>query len=294
MEYTGERFMPQLSGEIKYEHLHRYVLAQELVKGKEVLDIACGEGYGAAMLSATARTTIGVDIDAAVIEHARRKYAPHPNLVFRSGSCDSIPLADKSVDVVTSFETIEHHDKHREMMREVRRVLRPEGLLIISSPNRPVYSELYGSSNPFHVRELDYQEFTDLLKEHFRHVTVYGQKLEAGSFVFSIEDTPERDFTAYAGNGERLHGELPPLQSPSYFIALCSDAELIVAPSLESLYLDNGDSLHEHALEELRRLRAEHERTTELYVRHAIELEEIKAHISFKLISRFLWPLTGK
>jgi SAM-dependent methyltransferase/glycosyltransferase involved in cell wall biosynthesis len=286
--------MPHLPGEIKYEHLHRYVLARELVRGKEVLDIACGEGYGAALLSATARTVVGVDIDEAVIEHARRKYAPHRNLAFRTGSCDSIPLPDGSVDVVTSFETIEHHDRHREMMREVRRVLRPEGLLVISSPNRPVYSELYGSLNPFHVKELDYQEFTDLLKEHFRHVTVYGQKLEAGSFVFPVEDTPGPDFTAYAGNVEQLRGKLPPLRAPTYFIALCSDAEIGIAPGLESIYLDKGDSLHEHALEELRRLRAEHRRTAELYIRHALELEEIKSHISFKLISRFLWPLTGK
>ncbi|HEY9404463.1 MAG TPA: methyltransferase domain-containing protein [Pyrinomonadaceae bacterium] len=294
MEYTGERFMPHLSGEIKYEHLHRYVLAQELVRGKDVLDIACGEGYGAALMSATARTVVGVDIDAAVVEHARRKYAPHKNLLFRDGSCASIPLPDGSVDVVTSFETIEHHDKHQEMMREIRRVLRPEGVLIISSPNRPVYTELYGSSNPFHVKELDYHEFTDLLKEHFRHVNVYGQKLEAGSFVFPVEDTPVRDFTAYGGNGEQLHNELPPLQAPSYFIALCSDAEMGIAPSLESIYLDKGDSLHAHALGELRRLRAEHQQTAELYIRHALELEEIKSHISFKLISRFLWPVTGK
>jgi ubiquinone/menaquinone biosynthesis C-methylase UbiE/glycosyltransferase involved in cell wall biosynthesis len=286
--------MPHLSGDIKYEHLHRYALARELVRGREVLDIACGEGYGAALISATARAVVGVDIDADAIEHARRKYASHGNLTFRTGSCDSIPLPDESVDVVTSFETIEHHDQHREMMREMRRVLRPEGVLIISSPNRPVYAELYGDSNPFHVRELDYQEFTDLLKQHFRHVTVYGQKLEAGSFVFSLEDTPGRDFTTYAGNGEQLRGELPPLRAPSYFIALCSDAEMRIAPGLDSIYLDKGDSLHAHALEELRRLRAEHRQTTELYIRHALELEEIKSHVSYKLISRFLWPVTKK
>ncbi|HEY0100843.1 MAG TPA: methyltransferase domain-containing protein, partial [Pyrinomonadaceae bacterium] len=286
--------MPHLLGEIKYEHLHRYALAQEFVKGKEVLDIACGEGYGAALMSAAARSVVGVDIDAAVIEHARRKYAAHPNLVFRTGSCDSIPLPDRSVEVVTSFETIEHHDQHQEMMREVRRVLRPGGVLIISSPNRPVYSELYGSSNQFHVKELDYQEFTDLLKEHFHHIAVYGQKLEAGSFVFSVDDTPGRDFTAYSGKGEQLRGALPPLSAPSYFIAICSDAELGIAPGLESIYLDHGDSLQEHALEELRRLRADHQQAVELYLRHALELEEIKSHISFKLISRLLWPMTGK
>ena len=112
MNYNGERFMPGIDGEIKHTHVHRYALSDEFVRGKTVLDIASGEGYGAALLANTAELVIGVDIDPEAVGHAQRTYARQPNLEFRAGSCDAIPLANQSVDVVTSFETIEHHDQH--------------------------------------------------------------------------------------------------------------------------------------------------------------------------------------
>src|SRR5260370_28090284 len=98
MEFTGERFVPEMDGEIRHMHLHRYAISLDLIIGKAVLDIASGEGYGAALLAKIATSVVGVDISAEAIEHARRHYAAHHNLEFRQGSCDAIPLADESVD----------------------------------------------------------------------------------------------------------------------------------------------------------------------------------------------------
>src|SRR5258705_8000943 len=110
MEFTGERFVPTkelMDDEIAFEHLHRYHNALELVKGKTVLDIACGEGYGTAILSENAGKVFGIDIDPVSIEHARKTYKKD-NIEFIEGSADNIPLPGNSVDVIVSYETIEH------------------------------------------------------------------------------------------------------------------------------------------------------------------------------------------
>jgi ubiquinone/menaquinone biosynthesis C-methylase UbiE len=99
LAWTGERFVPHVTGNVRLEHLHRYAFACELAAGKTVLDIACGEGYGSVMLARVAKHVIGVDIAREVIEHAAGKYR-RKNLEFRIGSCGEIPVADSSVDLV--------------------------------------------------------------------------------------------------------------------------------------------------------------------------------------------------
>ena len=98
-------------------------------------------------MAGVAAHVVGVDIVPEVLEHARRRYR-RPHLRFVAGSCTAIPLASQCVDVVVSFETLEHHDQHDAMMREVKRVLTPGGLLIISSPDRREYSDIPGYKNP--------------------------------------------------------------------------------------------------------------------------------------------------
>ena len=110
MKFTGERFLPNIDGAIALEHLHRYLVASLYVHNKDVLDIASGEGYGSAMLARNAKTVIGVDISEDAIAHATARYAAK-NLEFRAGNAAKIPLEDASVDVVVSFETIEHQDR---------------------------------------------------------------------------------------------------------------------------------------------------------------------------------------
>lgn len=245
MEFTGERYVPKVDGEIKYEHLHRYGLCLEFVKSKSVLDIASGEGYGSALLAKVAQSVVGVDISQEAVEYAIIEYSNYENLTFLVGSCESIPLADNSVDVVTSFETIEHHDKHEEMMCEIKRVLKPDGVLIISSPNRLTYSDERNYSNPFHVKELYYDELVTLLKGYFANFQIYGQKIATASFVFPLEDTEETFFKSYTGNMNNLSlsRKVCNLDSPFYFIVVCSDKIDNIQSKINSIYIDRDDDL---------------------------------------------------
>ena len=246
MEFTGERYIPELNGEIQFEHLNRYFSCLNVVTGKEVLDIACGEGYGSSILAKLANSVVGVDIDAESISHASLKYKVQENLKFLEGTCSAIPLEDKSVDIVTSFETIEHHDQHDEMMRELTRVLRDDGLLIISSPNRLVYSDQAHYSNPFHVKELYYQEFVDLLNRYFQSVTIYGQRLGTASFIYPLESNPEVFTDVYTGQFyASLDTKLQPfsLDSPVYYVALCSNSGNTFSVSFASTFIESSTDL---------------------------------------------------
>src|SRR5262252_5161939 len=92
LPWTGERYVPEIQGNIALEHLHRYALSCEIAAGQRVLDIACGEGYGSAMLAEVAQSVVGVDSSREAILHASKKYSK-PNLEFKIGSCADIPLA---------------------------------------------------------------------------------------------------------------------------------------------------------------------------------------------------------
>ncbi|WP_445634867.1 methyltransferase domain-containing protein [Nostoc sp. DSM 114161] len=243
MEITGERYVPSLNGQIKYEHLHRYALCVDYVAGKSVLDIACGEGYGCALLASVAKSVLGVDINSEVVEYATKEYSTHKNVTFMVGSCDSIPLPDNSVDVVTSFETIEHHDKHEEMMQEIKRVLKPGGILIISSPNRLTYSDEPKYSNPFHVKELYYEELTALLRRYFDYVEIYGQRMAIGSFIFKLENSQANIFQAFTTDANQVKQKVSSLNAPIYFFAICSDKSLTNNPNIDSVYIDSQDDL---------------------------------------------------
>jgi SAM-dependent methyltransferase len=169
--YT-ERMVPdEAHARVFWEHIARYRFAKEYVRGKRVLDIACGEGYGAAALVKTgAASVIGVDISPEICTHARQKYG----LDARAGDAQAIPLPDQSIDLVVSFETIEHVDAPITFLSECVRILIPDGTLIVSTPNRPVYSGK-GGQNPFHRLEFDEGEFVDLLRSRFKAVRLYTQ-----------------------------------------------------------------------------------------------------------------------
>ena len=112
-----ERYDPALGGRIKYEHFHRYAFACEQVAGLEVLDIASGEGYGSAMLAATAAKVVGVDVDPQVVSNANLRYGQKDRLAFHVGRAQEIPFPDSSFDAVTSFETIEHIENPEALAR---------------------------------------------------------------------------------------------------------------------------------------------------------------------------------
>lgn len=239
-KWTGERLETHIYNETSIEHLHRYALAMELTHNKKVLDIASGEGYGSNLLAKDARHVTGVDIDAGVIQEAKEKYQ-RQNLEFTTGTVENIPAADKQFDVVVSFETIEHITNHDTMISEVKRVLRPDGLIIISTPNKKNYSDKTSYKNPFHMKELYPEEFRDLLKKYFKNVVVFSQQIALSS-VITIADAD--GLKIYKGDYEAIRTDNA--ENPLYCIALASD-ELLPEIS-NSLF--NGESILAKALSE--------------------------------------------
>lgn len=246
LTWTGERFLPDLHGTIVLEHLHRYKAAAMLVRGKTVLDIASGEGYGSYLLAEQAATVVGVDIDATAVTHASKKYL-RPNLRFKEGSCAAIPLADHSVQVIVSFETIEHHTQHEEMMAEIKRVLTPDGLLIISSPNKVEYSEVPGFKNAFHPRELYLEEFESWLRTGFSNIEIYGQRVVEAS-VIAPTTSSRTQFRHFIGSTESNVEIKTGLDKSVYFLALASNRSLPeLNTSLFEVQSERRSSFVDHA-----------------------------------------------
>jgi SAM-dependent methyltransferase len=235
--FTGERFTPEVRGPIWYEHWHRYAVMAAIVGGRRVLDAACGEGYGSFLLAGTAAHVTGVDLSAAAIAHARERY-PRDNLAFVTASVAQLPLAPASVDVIASFETIEHLRAQREMLAEFRRVLSPGGVLVISSPNRPVYNEAGEVENEFHLKELDRAELKALLAPGFPQQAWYAQRLVAQSALWAQDDgAAGTQYVTLVGDRAGVANEPAP---PMYFVVACA-AEGVPLPRLPALSLfDDG------------------------------------------------------
>jgi ubiquinone/menaquinone biosynthesis C-methylase UbiE len=226
---NGERLMTMGESKTKAEHLHRYSIALEYVKNKIVLDIASGEGYGSSLLSNVANQVIGVDISKEAVQHARKKYT-NKNLSFLEGNAADIPLPDNSIDVVVSFETIEHHDKHDEMIKECVRVLKKEGLLIISSPDKKYYSEIPNHRNPFHIKELYKADFIKLISKYFPTVNAYNQGFLNCSLVYNDNCMSKSEMKIYSGDFERLVVDNK-ISSPEYNIIIAGFEEIETTPT---------------------------------------------------------------
>jgi O-antigen biosynthesis protein len=238
LSFTGERLTSDVGGQIELEHFHRYFLARDLCRGKEVLDIASGEGYGSAFLSQVAKRVIGVDVDVAAVDHAKTQYA-RSNLAFVKGSALDIPIPAASVDIVVSFETIEHFYDHGKFLSEVKRVLKPGGLFIVSTPERDIYSPANSDSNPYHVKEMTRAEFESILSEHFGKLGVLVQRVILGSVL-----VPDSGFVSQAEaltierRGDKLFELSRGLPRSPYLLAIASDKAL---PSVgPSFYIENG------------------------------------------------------
>ena len=230
MEFTGERYLPELdAAEIGYEHWHRYLFASPFVQGKTVLDIACGEGYGSFYLSSLAKHVVGVDISQEAIDYAASKYIKH-NLEFKTGAASKIPIKDESVfDVVVSFETIEHMAEADQslFLAEVKRLLKPNGVFLVSTPNKLVYSDLTGHKNEFHFREFFVPEFKEFLFARFKYADFFGQKIEVGSYISRL-DHKRGNSTEY--NISFTEQGFRPTNEPRdqvYLLAVCSDEPVI-------------------------------------------------------------------
>jgi ubiquinone/menaquinone biosynthesis C-methylase UbiE len=177
-----ERIHPQqthwlYNGTIK-QHIKRYELVEKTVANKTVLDIACGTGYGSNILSKTAKGVIGIDISQEAIEQAKKEYS-NTNIKFQQGDAAHIPFPDNTFDAIVSFETIEHLPKEavEKYLGELKRVLKPDGEIYISSPDITGFSLGKVSSNHFHIQEFTKENFEKLLAKYFLIEQVYAQEL---------------------------------------------------------------------------------------------------------------------
>ena len=237
LEWTEERLTTATAGQAEIEHLHRYFLARALCRGQDVLDVASGEGYGAALLAQTARSVIGVDVSAEAVAHAAEAYR-HPNLRFLEGDARHLPLDAGSMDTVVSFETLDHLVEHDQFLAEVRRVLRPGGRFIVSSSERDIDSPSGSSANSSHVRELTRAEFSAVLRDTFAHVRLLGQRPMLGSVLVSEGDGARQSLT-FEKRGP-CHVETGSgLPRPVSLVAVASDQPVVDVP--DSLYIETAE-----------------------------------------------------
>ncbi len=216
-----ERFDPDGAAGtlIDSEHRARYHFGAQVAAGKEVLDASCGTGYGLKIISeAGPKAVTGVDISAAAIAAAKSRFGDHAAALIEA-DLQELPFEDDSFDVAISFETIEHVEEPRRALAELRRVLRPEGVLVVSSPN----PEAYIGHNEHHVHEFRPAELREAVGEHFENVLGFRQDAWLGSAVRTAGGDGDEPEVLRTSSEE---------SEPPYSIVIASDAKL---PEMRSL-----------------------------------------------------------
>jgi O-antigen biosynthesis protein len=250
LEGTGERYLPfidpAISGaEIHYEHLHRYAFASQYVNNKTVLDLASGEGFGTSMLSKIAKCVVGIDIDHEAILHASNTYKKE-NITFIEGSILNIPIdSHKKFEVIICFEAIEHVEEHDILLQEITRLLKNDGLLIISTPNKKIYNDDASFKNPYHKKELYYSEFFELLKRNFNFIYLSGQRVLSGSSIYpvsSLEKTTSFSEFIIARGGNYFSFSDDEEKEPRYFIAIASNTRIDPKGIQKSYLIDKSNT----------------------------------------------------
>jgi SAM-dependent methyltransferase len=174
LRLTGERTLPDVPEENYWfrRHLVVYRWIASRVGGRRVVDLACGEGYGSAVLARTAVSVVGVDANPEAFEHARLKYSG-PTLRFER---TMIELWDGDADCVVFLQTIEHVQDPDAVLARIRELIGRDGVAYVSTPNvltlAPAGEERSG--NPWHVREYRAEEFRALCERHFGSVELLG------------------------------------------------------------------------------------------------------------------------
>ena len=275
IEFTGERVVPgEVDIDLWNEHLARYAFAARLAGGRRVLDAGCGTGYGSAVLAERAASVTAFDIAPEAIAYAREHYAGS-GVRFLEGSCTAMPVADAAFDLVVSFEVIEHLADWRAFLDECRRVLAPEGALLLSTPNRAYYAENRERSgpNPFHVHEFDFDELAATLAALFPHVELYQQNHVDGiAFQPASANGQARPELQQAGAGSNP-------REAHFLLALCSASvqpapgPLVYVPSAANVLRER--EIHIGKLEtDVAGLREEKQKMVDLFREQKAALEE--------------------
>jgi len=209
-EFTGERVIPGLvDSDLFNEHLARYRFAGRFPQGR-TLDLGCGAGYGTC--------DIGIDVSHEALQDARTGF---PQARFVQASAETLPFADETFDLITAFEVIEHLDRWVDLLSEANRVLKPAGILLVSTPNKSYYAEMRAKTgpNPFHRHEFDFAEFEAALYGAFPHVRIWAQN-HSSAIVFAPLNPGT---SALEAQGD------PQPESAHFFLAACSRGEIAYA-----------------------------------------------------------------
>jgi ubiquinone/menaquinone biosynthesis C-methylase UbiE len=211
----------ELSGDVaEAEHLARYRWASQFAAGRRVLDAGCGWAYGTAMLAqAGATSAAGVDLAPTVIEVAQAELGTAVQL--KVGDVRELPYPDAAFDLVVCFEVIEHVEDYSRVLDELKRVLVPGGLLIVSSPN--IFRSPEG--NPYHVHEFEPDEFAGVLSGRFSNVEIFRQHAWVVSAVVAPETSRVGGLDAIDGlalGKGVVHAD----GDEDYMVALASDGKL--------------------------------------------------------------------
>ncbi|GFP43540.1 2-polyprenyl-6-hydroxyphenyl methylase / 3-demethylubiquinone-9 3-methyltransferase [Candidatus Hakubella thermalkaliphila] len=176
---TGERYVPSGSfDELDATHTTNYIFAKQFIEGKVVLDVGCGCGYGCEYLARSgAKNVIGVDVSREAVKFAKAHYNAG-NLDYIVMDAQNLAFKDRLFDVVVSFEVIEHLYNAKKYLFEVHRVLKTDGIFIISTPNKKVSSPCFKKAVlPFHVKEFYPEELYILLSQIFKAVNILGKRI---------------------------------------------------------------------------------------------------------------------
>lgn len=242
MQATGERFISDETWGYRseIEHRHRYNILKDIVAGKKVLDAACGTGYGTYTLSQWANHVTGIDISAEAIDFCRENYQ-NRNLSYLQMSVADMKFEDQSFDVIISFETLEHipYELQCDFLKEVTRVLKDNGVLIMSTPDRIMATiAKRGNINPYHIHEFTTEEYRTFLMSYFPHVKFAAQNLVEMS-VISPESEPKGAYDIMFS--KHYEGILPSL----FVIGICSkDKKAFDAANLKGLYMPCLSLIH--------------------------------------------------
>jgi len=279
-EFTGERVIPgQVDVNLWNEHKARYAFAARLSRHKRVLDLGCGSGYGTSDLSQFAYFVVGADVAREALEYSTHAYKA-PNITWSQASAVALPFRDASFDLVVGFEVIEHLSNWREMLSEVRRVLRPGGQFIVSTPNKDYYAESrrLAGPNPFHEHEFEFREFEAALAEVFPHASFFLEDHTEGILFQAITNS--------RGAEVRLDGKDPDAATANFFVAVCAMTPQTGSPTF--VYLPEGGNIVRERELHIRRLedelrtkndwldsaRREHAELVELFRKQTAELQE--------------------
>jgi SAM-dependent methyltransferase len=274
-EFTGERVIPGLvDADLFNEHRARYNFASRFMQpGDRVLDAACGTGYGAAELGAVA---LDISSDAVLLAHAVAASVVQ-------ASCEAMPFADGSFDLIAAFEMIEHLRDAGAFLADARRILRTGGVLLVSTPNRAYYAESRASAgpNPFHTHEYGYDEFRAALKSVFTHVHLWTQN-HAAAIVFAPVGDHSRELLQTTGCADTA--------TAHFFLAACSMEPLPVA-DIYAWIPNSGNVLRERE-QHIARLEGELTRKNQwladLHESHAA-LQTAHAATEVELRQRNIW-----